>query len=49
LTEKEGAFWNYDKNGINNPFFGKKHKEETKKDISNKIKMTNAKNKSTKE
>ena len=35
--EREGAFWNYDKSGSNNPFFGKKHTEETRSKISKKI------------
>lgn len=34
LIPKETAFWNYDKTGENNPFFGKKHSTETKLSIS---------------
>lgn len=31
---KENAFWNYDKSGENNPFYGKQHSKETKAMIS---------------
>lgn len=34
LFDRETAFWNYDKLGENNPFYGKKHTDETKRKIS---------------
>lgn len=34
LIPKETAFWNYDKTGSNNPFYGKTHTAETKLSIS---------------
>lgn len=30
FKDKENAFWNYDKTGSKNPFFGRKHTKETK-------------------
>lgn len=34
FIEKENAFWDYNKTGSNNPFFGKKHKKDTLDRIS---------------
>lgn len=34
----DSAFGKHDKNGINNPFFGKRHSESTKKELSKKKK-----------
>ena len=38
FIEKENAFWDYDKTGSNNPFFGKKHNEDTLNKMSNNMK-----------